>query len=188
MSPIRYGYGDSLAVYFNQSPILQISRGGGGSGSDEPATRPTGRGGKDEHDIPQGRPVAEPLPPEKTPPGEEAPLTDDQREIMRNLALPDSLMPRAILRFSRTEKNLLISGMLKNGNEIINRPVVIDARVGKGHVIFFASNPMWRQETQGEFFLLFNACLNYNNLHVGRPETKVMEEKKAPEPTSEENE
>lgn len=188
MSPIRYGYSDSLAVYFNQSPILQISRGGGGSGSDEPAARPTGRGGKDEHDIPQGRPVAEPLPPEKTPPGEEAPLTDDQREIMRNLALPDSLMPRAILRFSRIEKNLLISGMLKNGNEIINRPVVIDAPVGKGHVIFFASNPMWRQETQGEFFLLFNACLNYNNLHVGRPEKKVMEEKKAPEPTSEENE
>jgi hypothetical protein len=185
MSPIRYGYGDSLAVYFNQSPILQISRGvGGPGGGDEPAARPTGRGGKDEHDIPQGRPVAEPLPPEKTPPGEEAPLTDDQREFMRNLVLPDSLMPRAILRFSKSEKNLLISGMLKNGNEIVNRPVVIDAPVGKGHVVFFASNPMWRQETQGEFFLLFNACLNYNNLHVGRPEKKV-EEKKTPEPTSE---
>jgi hypothetical protein len=103
---------------------------------------------------------------------------------MRNLVLPDSLMPRAILRFSKSEKNLLISGMLKNGNEIVNRPVVIDAPVGKGHVVFFATNPMWRHETQGEFFLLFNACLNYNNLHVGRPEKKV-EEKKAPEPTSE---
>ena len=54
-------------------------------------------------------------------------------------------------------------------------------------MIFFATNPMWRQETQGEFFLLFNACLNYNNLYVGRPEKKV-EEKKAPEPTSEEDE
>ena len=186
MSPIRYGYGDSLAVYFNQSPIFQISRGvGGPGGGDEPAARPTGRGGKDEHDIPQGRPVAEPLPPEKIPPGEEAPLTDDQREVMRNLVLPDSLLPRAILRFSKTEKNLLISGMLKNGNEIVNRPVVIDAPVGKGHVIFFATNPMWRHETQGEFFLLFNACLNYNNLHVGRPEKKMVEEKKAPESTSE---
>ena len=61
---------------------------------------------------------------------------------------------------------------------------MIDAPVGKGHVVFFATNPMWRHETQGEFFLLFNACLNYNNLHVGRPEKKV-EEKKATEPTSE---
>jgi Zinc carboxypeptidase len=185
MSPIRYGYGDSLAVYFNQSPILQISRGVGGfGGGDLPVARPSGRGGKDEDDIPQGRPLAEPLPREKTAPGEEPPLTDDQREFMRNLLMPDSLMPRAILRFSKSEKNLLISGMLKGGNEIINRPLVIDAPVGKGHVVFFATNPMWRHETQGEFFLLFNTCLNYNNLNVGRPEKKD-EEKKMTEPTSE---
>jgi hypothetical protein len=34
----------------------------------------------------------------------------------------------------------------------------------------FANNPMWRHQTQGSFFLLFNAALNYNNLGVGRPE------------------
>jgi hypothetical protein len=185
MSPIRYGYGDSLAVYFNQSPILQISRGIGGPGGAEPtATRPTGRGGRDEHDIPQGRAYTEPSPPEKTAPGEEPALTDDQREIMRNLVLPDSLLPRAILRFSKTEKNLLISGMLKGGNEIINRPLVIAAPVGKGHIVFFATNPMWRQQTQGEFFLLFNACLNYNHLHVGRPsKAQSPKAKKEKEPT-----
>jgi hypothetical protein len=43
---------------------------------------------------------------------------------------------------------------------------------------------MWRQETQGEFFLLFNACLNYNFLHVGWPEkSKNPEVKKEKEPT-----
>jgi len=119
----------------------------------------------------------EPLPPDKTPPGEEPPMTDEQREFLRNLVLPDSLMPRTILRFSKNEKNLLISGMLKGGKEMVNRPVVVDAPVGKGHVIFFASNPMWRQETQGEFFLLFNACLNYNHLDVGRPPSKQEEKK-----------
>ncbi|MDZ7289306.1 MAG: M14 family zinc carboxypeptidase [candidate division KSB1 bacterium] len=180
MSPIRYGYSDSLAVYFSQAPILQISRTGGGSGGEEQPERPSGRGSKDDPDIPQGRPYFEPLPQEKTAPGEEPPLTDEQREFLRNLVLPDSLLPRAILRFSKTEKNLLISGMLKGGRELINRPVVIDAPVGKGHVIFFASNPMWRQETQGEFFLLFNACLNYNHLDVGRPPTKRTETTEAP--------
>jgi len=29
---------------------------------------------------------------------------------------------------------------------------------------------MWRHQTQGEFFLLFNAVLNYDNLGVGRSE------------------
>jgi hypothetical protein len=34
----------------------------------------------------------------------------------------------------------------------------------------FATNPMWRHQTQGEFFLLFNAALNFDNLHAGRSE------------------
>jgi hypothetical protein len=34
----------------------------------------------------------------------------------------------------------------------------------------FATNPMWRHQTQGEFFLVFNAALNYDNLSVGRSE------------------
>ena len=32
----------------------------------------------------------------------------------------------------------------------------------------FATNPMWRHQTQGAFFLLFNAALNYDNLGAGR--------------------
>jgi len=39
---------------------------------------------------------------------------------------------------------------------------------GKGHVVMFAINPMWRHQTQGSFFLIFNAALNYDNLGVGR--------------------
>jgi hypothetical protein len=34
---------------------------------------------------------------------------------------------------------------------------------------------MWRDETMGSFFLMFNAMLNYDNLNVGRE----MKEKKA---------
>jgi hypothetical protein len=31
---------------------------------------------------------------------------------------------------------------------------------------------MWRHQTQGEFFLLFNAALNFDNLGVGRSEPR----------------
>jgi len=29
----------------------------------------------------------------------------------------------------------------------------------------FSFNPMWRHETHGSFFLVFNAMLNYKNLN-----------------------
>ena len=80
------------------------------------------------------------------------------------------MRPRVVLRFVNDEKNLLISGMLAGANELANRPAVVDVPVGKGHVVMFATNPMWRHQTQGEFFLLFNAALNYDNLGAGRAE------------------
>jgi hypothetical protein len=33
--------------------------------------------------------------------------------------------------------------------------------------LLFANNPMWRNETQGSYFLLFNAMLNFDHLGVG---------------------
>jgi hypothetical protein len=40
---------------------------------------------------------------------------------------------------------------------------------------------MWRDETMGSFFLLFNAILNFDNLNAGREPAKAQgaEEKKA---------
>jgi hypothetical protein len=86
------------------------------------------------------------------------------------MIVPPNMRPRIVLRFNSTERELLISGMLAGGSELAGKPAVIDVPVGKGHVVMFANNPMWRHQTQGSFFLLFNAALNYNNLGAGRPE------------------
>jgi hypothetical protein len=40
--------------------------------------------------------------------------------------------------------------------------------VGRGHVVMFANNPMWRHQTQGSFFLVFNALLNFDSLNTER--------------------
>jgi hypothetical protein len=56
----------------------------------------------------------------------------------------------------------------------------VDVPVGKGHVVFFAINPMWRQQTFGSFGLLFNAAMNYRNLDAGRPQP-ASEKKETPE-------
>jgi hypothetical protein len=46
---------------------------------------------------------------------------------------------------------------------------VIDAPLGQGHVVSFAIRPFWRWQTQGSYFLGFNAILNWNDLNAGRP-------------------
>jgi hypothetical protein len=175
-SPIAYGYGDRLPVYFSQAPVFQVSMMGGmGFGrspfEDQQAGRPSGRGSLTDPDIPQGRPYTPPAPRPELRPGEEPPIPDEMREYVRNLLPPPEARPRTVLRFAE-EKDLLVAGMLAGGRELASRPAILDVPLGKGHVVLFANNPMWRQQTQGSFFLLFNAMLNYDNLHVGRPKPK----------------
>jgi len=95
-------------------------------------------------------------------------MTDEQRLQQGPFFTPPALRPRVVLRFAADEKSLLISGMLAGGSELANAPAVVDVPVGKGHIVIFASNPLWRHQTQGSFFLLFNAALNYDHLNVGR--------------------
>lgn len=76
--------------------------------------------------------------------------------------------PRVVLRFA-DEADLFVSGMLSGGGELAGKPAVIDAPHGQGHVLMFANNPMWRSETHGSYFLLFNAMMNFAHLDAGRP-------------------
>jgi len=179
-SPVGYGYEENLAVYFDEAPIFQVSAlgGFGGAGGDAEITgpnRPTGRGSPGDPDVPQGRPYVAPPPRPEVKPGEEPPIPEDLRELLRDRIPPPEMRPRVVLRFA-PEKELLVSGMLGGGSELANRPAVIDVPAGKGHVLFFANNPMWRLETQGSYFLLFNAALNFDHLNAGR--TATVDERK----------
>ena len=71
------------------------------------------------------------------------------------------------LRFD-AQNSLLVSGLLDGGADIAQRPVVVDVPVGKGHVVLFANNPIYRGETIGSYFLVFNTILNFDNLDTGR--------------------
>ena len=170
-SPISYGYDETVPIYFNQAPLFQVASGPGGVGGNPDAApaggRPSGRGTLTDSDIVQGMPLAVPSPTPTTRPGEEK-LTDEQRLQLGAYYTPPNLRPRVVLRFSSDEKNLLISGMLAGGSELANAPAVIDVPVGRGHVVMFANNPMWRHQTQGSFFLIFNAALNFDSLNTER--------------------
>ncbi len=170
-SPIAYGYDDSLGVYFNQGPVFRVSvagRLGGFFADDAAGPKPSGRGSATEADIPQGRPWSEPEPPVKRSRAEQELYVDpDVRGFFGAILPPPSLYPRVVLRFA-DEKNVWISGVLAGASELAEAPAVVDVPLGRGHVVLFAINPMWRQETQGTFMLVLNAALNFDHLNVGR--------------------
>ena len=63
-----------------------------------------------------------------------------------------------VAKFAKKD-DLWISGMLDKGEELAEKPAVVDCPVGKGHVVLFANNPMWRWQTHGSHALVFNAVL-----------------------------
>jgi hypothetical protein len=80
----------------------------------------------------------------------------------------DDTRPRVVVQFSANPTDMLLSGTLANGQFLANRAAALDHPVGKGHVVMFAIRPFWRWQTQGTYFLAFNAILNWNDLDAGK--------------------
>ena len=149
--PIARGYDDTLPLYFSGGPVFKV---GFRDERDAPDTRPSGRGGKDDPDVPQGRPYV-PLP-EKPKPAPFA-LPEDAPWGMEAYLPKEEDRPKVVVSFA--EKDLLLSGMLEGADELSGKPAVIDAPRGKGHVILMSTNPMWRMNTQGMYALVTNAIM-----------------------------
>jgi Zinc carboxypeptidase len=165
-SPIAYGYGDSLAMYCFNGATYNLNNGVGGRGPRN-QQRATGRGTLDDPDIPQGRPPAEiPEPPPRVEVWEVPPVAEEQRRNAVGL-IPPNQRPRVVLRYADS-RDLFVSGLLDGGDEIAQHAAVVDVPSGSGHVILFSTNPFWRGQTKGSYFLVFNAILNWDNLNAGR--------------------
>jgi hypothetical protein len=188
-SPVVYGVPDNLAMYSNSGDSFSVSAnvgaagrggagaapgaGGGGRGGGPGGGRPTGRGTPDDPDVVQGRPTSEgsnltPLPPQTiVQPWQYALPTEEQLRRNPVTLIPPPFRPRVAMRFD-AQNSLLVSGLLDGGADIAQRPVVVDVPVGKGHVVLFANNPIYRGETIGSYFMVFNTILNFDNLDAGR--------------------
>jgi len=180
-SPVLYGYDqNALAVYFNQTPILAVGGAGGRGG---------GRGGA----AVEGGPGNFNMQPNSVQPS----LTTLDGPPSASASAPagggrggrggpggggfgggfggrggggaSANAPRVLLSFPTDPKDMLLSGVLVGGEALAGRAVAVDAPVGKGHVVMFANRPFWRWQTQGNFFLGFNAILNWNDLDAGKP-------------------
>jgi hypothetical protein len=75
---------------------------------------------------------------------------------------------RVVLAFPAKADQMLLSGTLQNGELLANRAQLVDATIGKGHLVMFAIRPFWRWQTQGTYSLGFNALLHWNDLGAGK--------------------
>jgi len=71
--------------------------------------------------------------------------------------------PQVIARFTGGEAGVL-SGLMRNPDQIRNRPMVVDAPSGKGRVILYSNNPIYRWQTFGEHAMVFNALMFWNDM------------------------
>jgi hypothetical protein len=79
--------------------------------------------------------------------------------------------PQVIARFTGGEAGVL-SGLMRAPDQIRNRPMVVDAPSGKGRVILFANNPIYRWQTFGEHEMVFNTLLFWNDMPNPAPPAK----------------
>ena len=176
-SPIAYGYDETMPIYFSQAPLFQVASGSSRRrwrwrrwwGQVAQAVRPSGRGtlNRSGHHSGNAAGGAAPVTLARVAPVKNS--SPRSNDFSSGLSIRRWPSGRASCSDSASdEKNLLISGMLAGGSELANAPAVIDVPVGSGHVIMFANNPMWRHQTQGSFFLIFNAALNFDSLNTER--------------------
>jgi len=183
-SPIAYGFDAQLPVYFNQNPVLNVAGVGG-------LFAGGGRGGGSSLSQ-QTTPMAQRLPlstwdfnnPENTgsAAGRGGAGTGGGGRggaggggfggggfggAGGSAGGIDGTRPRVIMAFPNNAADMLLSGTLAGGEALSNRAQVIDSPLGKGHVVSFAIRPFWRWQTQGTYFLGFNAILHWNDLDAG---------------------
>jgi hypothetical protein len=179
-SPIAYGYdSDTLAIYFSQAPVLSaggVPGGFGGGGQRGGAAIPgVGMNLQPNAVVPTLTTLDGPPPSSGgqrgAMPGEPAMGGGRGGGGQRGggaAAADTSTRPRVILRFPSDPADMLLSGGLVGQQALAGRALVVDAPLGKGHVVMFANRPFWRYQTHGSFNLAFNAILNWNSLGVGR--------------------
>ncbi len=161
-SPIADGFGDRLSVYSAGGLSFELSEAAAGGWAKDEEERPTGRGGPHDVDAAQGRPGQPPPPePAKFERWEARPLTPEERRD-NPAVLPAELRPRALLRFGDAD-DLLVSGLLDHGAELAGRAAVVEVPLGKGHLLLFAINPIYRGATIGSHPLVWNAIFQHQS-------------------------
>jgi hypothetical protein len=73
-----------------------------------------------------------------------------------------------LMRFPGGDKSVL-SGLFNGADDIKGRAAIVVAPAGKGEIVMFATNPVWRWQNLGEYRMIFNTLMNFRNLVPAPP-------------------
>jgi hypothetical protein len=71
----------------------------------------------------------------------------------------------------------VLTGLMRGADEIRDKAFAVDVPggfAGKGRIIMFANNPIYRWQNHGEFNLVFNALMNWNDMASAAPSPRAM--------------
>nr|MDQ2668778.1 hypothetical protein [Gemmatimonadota bacterium] len=176
-SPLVYGYeGTQLPVYFNQAPVINAGAAGAGA-----FAQGGGRGGAPglSQNVTPNATLLQLSPWDSTAAAvaEQTAGASGGRGGRGGRgggggfgggAGADVVRPRVVMQFPSNPNDMLLSGTLSGGQSIANKAQLVDAAIGKGHVVMFGIRPFWRWQTQGTYMLGFNAIMNWNDLDAGK--------------------
>ncbi|GIL38452.1 peptidase [Rhodospirillales bacterium TMPK1] len=175
-SPLVYGYeGKELPVYFSEAPVLTVGRGAGIN----PYFDPNAPGARLSQNVTPNAvlPAVSPWKPdpateEKKPAPNPSNLSPFGSNNRRSFGAEPTQEPRTVMQFPAKADDILLSGLLVGGSTLTNKALLVDVPSGKGHMVLYALRPFWRWQTQGSYFLGFNAILHWDHLDAGTPPKK----------------
>ncbi|HYJ78203.1 MAG TPA: hypothetical protein VEW03_01270, partial [Longimicrobiaceae bacterium] len=85
------------------------------------------------------------------------------------LTLPDRVKGRAVLRYATAPGDVYMSGLVREPRELADQPAAVVVPTGSGTVVLFGFDPLHRFQNHGNFALVWNALLNWNDLRLGLP-------------------
>lgn len=78
-------------------------------------------------------------------------------------SVPDRLKGEVMMEFPGGKEGIL-SGFMRGNDQVKDRAAIINILQGQGRIVMFATNPIWRWQNLGEFRMLYNAVLNWQQL------------------------
>ena len=176
-SPLAYGYRQKeIPVYFSEGPVVSVGGGAGAMGYFDP----DGPGSKVSQNVTPNAIAVRTYPLTPAPAADGGPANNpevsaspfgSQLPVSRGGGAEPTQVPRVVMDFPAKTDDLLLSGMLSGGQALARKALVVDVPNGRGHMVLYAMHPFWRWQTQGTYFLGFNAILNWDHLDAGTPAT-----------------
>jgi len=80
------------------------------------------------------------------------------------LSLPEADRDRQVLMRLKGGDDGVMSGLLRGAASIRNSAAIVDVPVGDGRIVLFSTNPCYRWQNHGEFGMLFNSIMHFNDM------------------------